>query len=228
MISRRELLLFSLGVAVLPNWARASDRQPSSIEWVSFVQHMRQLAGSKVDHDMIAQQGTQLLQRLTLDSGEFENAVSEAFETGNQYWMWQRMLKEENINGGILNIDSEQLVQLHDHPGSTGVLRIISGETEVWQFDEVTSSIGSDGKKIAKLKRLTKRLLKPGDIAVLTPDKGNIHALRAVSNRCRMLDFFIPPYQRSQRSWYEPLEKDWFNSESITCRSIPQDEYAKA
>lgn len=226
--SRSEFLLLSMAAALMPSSLLASvDKQPP-IEWNTFVSQMRQLSDSKLAPGLLAEQGAKSLQQLNLDSAEFEAAENEAFETGNQYWMWQRMLKDKNLNGGILNIDSEQLVQLHDHPGATGVLRIISGETEVWQFDKVASSIGSDGQKTTELKRVSKRLLKPGDTAVLTPDSGNIHALKAVSKQCRMLDFFIPPYQRSQRSWYEPLEKDWFNSETITCRSIPQDEYAEA
>jgi hypothetical protein len=43
-----------------------------------------------------------------------------------------------------------------------------------------------------------------------------------------MLDFFIPPYKRSQRSWYRPLDEDWFNRDKISCRKIPQDDYMDA
>jgi hypothetical protein len=65
-------------------------------------------------------------------------------------------------------------------------------------------------------------------MTVLTPQKGNIHALRAVSKQCRMLDFFIPPYQRSQRSWYVPLAENWFVEERVACRKIPQHAYTEA
>jgi quercetin dioxygenase-like cupin family protein len=140
--------------------------------------------------------------------------------------MWQRLIKEKNLNGGILTIERDQLVQLHDHPGATGILRIISGETEVWQFDELTQKQNTDGT--AELALVSHEILKPGDMAVLNPESGNIHALRALSNECSMLDFFIPPYQRSQRSWYRPLDEDWFNRDKISCRKIPQDDYMDA
>jgi len=60
------------------------------------------------------------------------------------------------------------------------------------------------------------------------PDKGNIHALKSVSKECRMLDFFIPPYERSERSWFEPLKKNWFAEETILCQKVSQHAYSKA
>jgi len=230
MISRRELLLYSLGLVFLPHEVPASDAQSSAIGWNTFIAEMRRLAdgiyAGRLDQIMMTRNGVELLHQLDTDTAEFKAAVNGAYETGNRYWLWQRMIKEQNINGGILNIDSEQLVLLHDHPGATGMLRIISGETEVWQYDKIASGIGQEGTTTAELKRVLHGVLKPGDTAVLTPDKGNIHALRAISTQCTMLDFFIPPYKTSQRSWYQPLDNSWYNSETITCRSIPQHEFA--
>ena len=229
MMNRRELLLRLLGLVLLPDKALASDIQSNTIGWNAFLAEMRKLADSittgKPGQIKIASNAVVLLQQLDMNSAEFKAAVHEAFETGNQYWFWQRMIKAQNINGGILNINSEQLVLLHDHPGASGVLRIISGETEVWQFDKIASGIGQEGSMTAELKRVSHRVLKPGDTAVLIPDRGNIHALRAISKQCSMLDFFIPPYKTSQRSWYQPLDNNWHNSETITCRSIPQHEF---
>ena len=109
------------------------------------------------------------------------------------------------------------------------MVRVISGETEVWLFDEIKAEKGkADDSGIVELVCLSRRVLKPGDTAVLTPDKGNIHALKAVSQQCSMLDFFIPPYQRSQRNWYQPLATDWFDKEKVACRKIPQHAYSEA
>lgn len=200
--------------------------------WDSFVVQMKQLADAaasgKTDSKSITEQGMRLLRQLRLDTAEFDAAVNEAYESGNQYWIWQRLLKEKHINGGILNIERERLVPLHDHPGASGMVRIISGAAEVLQYDVVALRVGHDGNKIAELKRVSQQILRPGDTALLTPDTGNIHALRAVSEQSSMLDFFIPPYQRSRRSWYEPIDDDWFNRKSISCRIIPQHEYTMA
>lgn len=201
-----------------------------NIKWSEFHDLMTALAEADANHSMsqkeIAERGMQYLKQLDITSAEFKAAVDDSYETGNRYWLWQRMIKGKNVNGGILNIDSDQLVALHDHPGATGMVRIISGETEVWQFDPATKEKNSEG--IAELVRVSHRVLKVGDMAVLNPEKGNIHALRAISGKCRMLDFFIPPYQRNERHWYEPLDANWFDKEKVACRKIPQYVYEAA
>lgn len=253
MISRRELL-FATAFSLLPGRVCASSgllsngRQNSgsnaSVSWSEFQSLMAALAEAEanagIDQQTVVESGMLYLKRLDINSAEFKHAVENSYESGNRYWLWQRLIKGRNINGGILNINSEQLVQLHDHPGATGMLRIISGQVEVWQFDEMKTWKGKQryvkgsGSKNAgvqesvELVRLTHRVLKPGDVALLTAEKGNIHALRALSQQCSMLDFFIPPYQRNQRSWYEPLVNNWFDKEKVACRKIPQDEFSMA
>lgn len=183
------------------------------------------LANSNFNEQAITEYGMQYLIHLDIHSDEFKSAVNESYESGNRYWLWQRMIKLRNINGGILNVGNDQLVQLHDHPGAIGLLRIISGETEIWQFDQVKEQHTSSGKNIVHLVRRSHRVFRAGDTAVLTPTQGNIHALKAVSKECQMLDFFIPPYERSQRSWYEPVTDKWFNKKQITCRKISQNDF---
>lgn len=255
MISRRKLLLASAASVLLPGSAFASsDKRNSStyesvtqknveiknIAWSEFRAQMTALANAEVDAEFesiierdrkldyikIAERGLNILKQLDITSAEFKQAVDASYETGNRYWLWQRMIKGRNINGGILTIDSEQLVQLHDHPGATGMVRVISGEAEVWQFDPASQKKGSGN--MTELVRVSHRVLKVGDMAVLHPEKGNIHALRAINGKCEMLDFFIPPYQRSQRSWYEPLDENWFEKKRVACKKIPQHAYLDA
>ena len=246
MISRRELLLAAGAAALLPARVMASGghvtagqdgAEQKNINWSEFQAQMTALAAAEanrsVDQKVIAERGMQVLKQLDIYSADFKEAVDASYETGNRYWLWQRLIKGQNINGGILNIDSDQLVQLHDHPGATGMVRIISGEVEAWQFDEAgqdraVTAESADKKDVTDLARVSHRILKTGDMAVLTPDRGNIHALRAISKQCSMLDFFIPPYRRSQRNWYEPLEANWFDKEKVTCRKIPQHAYMDA
>lgn len=203
-----------------------------AISWNQFQSQMIALAEEKnsIDQKTLAKRGLQYLKQLDTNSAEFKRAVELSYETGNRYWLWQRMIKEQNINGGILNINQDQIVQLHDHPGAVGMVRIISGETEVWQFDQVHDVKASKGENqnLAELVRISHRILRAGDMVVLTPNKGNIHALRTISKECSMLDFFIPPYERSQRSWYEPLDNNWFEKEKVMCKKIPQHAYTKA
>jgi len=240
--SRRQLLFVAAAAVLLPgrviaaagsqSAAQQDKAYTSAIGWSEFLARMTALADAhanlKVGQQAVVADGLRYLQQLDIGMAGFEQAVDSAFESGNRYWLWQRMIKQQNINGGILNINSEQLVQLHDHPGATGLLRIISGEVEVWQFDESADNDADSPPGVSELTRVSRNILRAGDMGVLTPDKGNIHALRSISEECRMLDIFIPPYEVSQRNWYQPESKNWFDKEKILCRRIPQHSYMDA
>ena len=230
--TRRQFLLLSMGMAcssALPLRAATADNAAAGYCWDSFVLRMRDLADDFVaglkTRDEVAQHGLEYLKALDIDSSSFAEAVAAAYESGNEFWLWQRMLKKDNVNGGVLNIDSSKLVQLHDHPGATGMLRIISGQAEVWQYDRLSTS--SDGTT-AVLKLVSRQILKPGDTAYLTPEHGNVHALRSISAECRMLDFFIPPYEQNLRTWFEPLDKNWQELPQFKSRCVSQYELARS
>lgn len=231
-VSRRRVLLLLSCAVLAPRAVLGNNGRPGSIPWSSFLQQAEQLASAaehgRLDDSQVAEQGLRLLQQLDTDGAGFEQAVNESYESGNRYWLWQRLVRQSHLNGGVLHIDRDRMVQLHDHPGATGILRVMQGEVEVWQFDAVSAHTGSNGETVAHLVRRSRRLLKPGDVASLTPGLGNIHALRAVSQQCSMLDFFIPPYNRSRRCWYEPATEDWFDKEQISCRRIPQHAFTGA
>ena len=230
MISRRQLLLTAISAAILPGRVLAELDVKKKLGWSEFKAIMIELsdadAGGKIDQRTLVEDAINAILKLDVDSDEFIQAKDYSYETGNRYWLWQRLIKQRNLNGGVLTIDNSQIVQLHDHPGATGMLRIISGEAEVWLFDELRANNTEQG--IAELERVSRRVLRAGDTAVLTPNKGNIHALKSLSTECSMLDFFIPPYERSQRSWYEPLAENWFEMEKLVCQKIPQHAYTKA
>lgn len=240
MLSRRELLLAAASLVLLPRAGLAASKLQNSIGWSDYRSLMNALAeanaGGSIDLQRITEHGLRYLKQLDITAADFKQAVDDSFETGNHFWFWQRMIKQKNLNGGILTIEADQMVQLHDHPGATGMVRIISGEAEVWLFDEmhdetagdISLGVSKEQPQTVRLKQVSRRILSVGDTAVLTPSKGNIHALRSVSNECSMLDFFIPPYERSQRSWFEPLAQNWFDKKNILCHKISQHAYTEA
>ena len=231
--SRRQFLQTTLAASVsglLSPVSLASIRN-FTLSWQQFVDQMTYLAdeyeAGRVVQQQVALRGVHWLQLLDTQDTGYRDAIEQSYESGNDLWLWQRMLKSSNLNGGILNIDSANLVQLHDHPGATGMMRILSGAAEVWQFDVDTFEQDVEPDE-AVLRRVSHRVLRAGDTAMLNPDRGNIHALRAVTAECRMLDFFIPPYERKRRTWYQPLDDNWVSSPKIRCRAISQQAFGQA
>ncbi len=211
-----------LGSPLLPGIALS---HPGSADWQAFLQQMYRLAHAH-DNDTctpasIAEQGLQSLQHLDVDSAGFRDAVENTWESGNRFWLWQRLANENGLQGGILHVERGHDVPLHDHPGATGMLRVLSGTLEVWHFNDVSGNDEHD----RVLQRVSRRTLQAGDTAALLPEQGNIHALRALSKQCSMLDFFIPPYKRSQRNWYLPAESGWRDRQNIHCQRIADNDY---
>ena len=121
----------------------------------------------------MAAQGKQLLQQLDTTEQAFQTAVQAAYESGNRFWLWQRLTRASNINGGILTIEQGEDVPLHDHPGATGMVRVLTGEVEVWQFD-----------RPAAMKQARKRCSSASHIESCTPvTLRSCHPSAAISMR---------------------------------------------
>ena len=139
MIDRRTFMLASLATALMPRAVTAGMRADKSLLWADFLGAMKQLASAcaarAITQRDMAARGVQLLRQLDVTGSDFQEAVQSSYESGNRFWLWQRLTKESGIKGGILNIEQEQDVPLHDHPGATGMVRVLTGEVEVWQFD---------------------------------------------------------------------------------------------
>jgi len=219
-----------MGMMCIPYPLLASLHVHSSLSWDEFLAGMRELSSLHTSPSTllsdVSDQGIKILRQLDVDSNSFMQAIESSYESGNRFWLWQRLVKEQGMNGGILHVENQQAIPLHDHPHAIGMLRMLSGEAEVWQFDKVSTQSATDGSQQATLRLLSHKLLKPGDTAILTPAVGNIHAVKARSPRCSMLDFFIPPYKKSERSWYTPLTGG-LNEKQLVCTQTPEHEFSQ-
>jgi hypothetical protein len=228
MLNRRDFLLASLATLCMPGSVTAGMRMQRPLSWTDYLREVKQLASAYGDRTItqtaMAARGVRLLQQLDTTDNAFQTAVHTSWESGNRFWLWQRLTKESTVKGGILTIERAHDVPLHDHPGATGLVRVLSGEVEAWQFDPAVKTTDGSGDHVA-LELVTHRVMQPGDIAVLSPDSGNIHALRARSKQCSMLDYFIPPYERSERTWYQPVNNDWHDKARISCVSISENDF---
>jgi predicted metal-dependent enzyme (double-stranded beta helix superfamily) len=228
MLNRRNFMLASLATACLPGSVTATMPVDSPLSWTQYLREMKQLASAYGERTItqgdMAARGVQLLRQLETTDDAFQAAVHASWESGNRFWLWQRLTKDSAIKGGILTIERDQDVPLHDHPGATGMVRVLTGEDEVWQFDRAAKAADNPADHDV-LELASHRVMQPGDIAVLSPDSENIHALRAHSKTCSMLDYFIPPYERSERTWYLPVENNWHEKARIACESISEDDF---
>lgn len=227
-MKRREFIASTLALTAFPVSAafNASEKTVGlSLQWDEFCSQMFALADTVDEHDFknsraVADRGMELLRQLDISSSGLQGAIENAYESGNEFWLWNRLIKEQKINAGILTV-SRKPVPLHDHPDAIGMLRILSGTVDIRQYDRI-GGISPDNTTLT-LKH--KQRLHEGDVAVLTPEIGNIHTLESVSDTCSMLDLFIPPYKKRDRHWYQPLDSNWRNKSTFSCKAIHENEF---
>lgn len=120
--------------------------------------------------------------------------------------MWSTLHQDEGTKAGLLCIDRNSPVPMHDHPGSAGVQMLLCGEVSLEQFNP--ESTNERSVRAVKLRRHRCATLHPGNISYFTATAGNIHHLHSRTRRSILLCLLIRPYQEAQRAWYFPLETD--------------------
>lgn len=95
---------------------------------------------------------------------------------------------------------------MHDHPYMYGFIKCIHGSVNVTSYSPVNQSdtqgptAGTDLLHIYAHKESDMRLAEvSGDVAVLRPEKGNIHSISAAGGPAAFIDFLIPPYNDGDR-----------------------------
>ena len=121
-------------------------------------------------------------------------------------WCWEILYLDSLVAAGLLCIDQDSPIPLHDHPGSIGIQMLLYGQLYLEQFDK--QGAGCKSKRTASLRRSHTRHLTLGDISCFSPREGNVHRLRSESPRSIQLCLLIHPYEESARAWYFPLATD--------------------
>ena len=117
MIDRRQIMLGLVSLAALATQqAPLSAALPAGkIGWLEFTGQMRELserfAAGGISQQGMEREGLALISRLDIEASSFAQAEGNAFESGNAFWLWQRMIRTRRLDGGILNIDRTQMIR---------------------------------------------------------------------------------------------------------------------
>ena len=104
-------------------------------------------------------------------------------------WHTLEMFDTPHAAVKLFLVPAQSNIPIHDHPGMTVLMRELIGRARItaWDWmDENLASVCFD------------REVKAGDpIYVTTPDAGNLHAIRAVTDFA-FVDLLVPPYAPAQ------------------------------
>ena len=89
-------------------------------------------------------------------------------------------------------------VPVHDHPGITIYMYVISGKLRIKSYNVVGEQ---EGKKI--FRQVVDNVLSAGESASLTPEHANVHSLTILEDDTQFIDAFAPPYACNDIvNWY--------------------------
>lgn len=120
-------------------------------------------------------------------------------------WQWMRLFEDSRIRIGLLAVSADQPIPMHDHPGSSGVLLLLSGSLEIVQYNLAVPYTQYQNSSPVLLQQIEDSTLTEGEATIFSDHVGNIHSLTSLESMSVVLQVLITPYQLAQRSWYFPV-----------------------
>jgi len=109
---------------------------------------------------------------------------------------------DEEIHAGVQAVAKGSPIPLHDHPGSAGIVLVLSGVVN-FQYANVVRNQGSFGLVELEIERVRNRL--PGQVCWFHADARNIHRVESMTESAVMLVIHIKQNESGQKHLYFPI-----------------------
>lgn len=142
----------------------------------------------------------------------------------NQMFDYIDVLDETpNFNIGVFLIPKGNTIPLHNHPNMFVVSKVIWGSVLINNFDKKpTNDRHLEEYDVFQVDEKEKINMKQNDIAILTPDKNNIHEVIAHEDTA-FFDIILPAYDEEENrscDYYEKLKIANSNLDDVYFRKI--------
>lgn len=112
------------------------------------------------------------------------------------------LFSDENINAGLLAVYRDKPVPFHDHPGTLGVMLVLSGAVKI-RYANLVDNPNALGPVELQITRVRERL--PGEVCWFFANDRNIHQLEATTANAVMLVAHLPHIDIDRQSFYFPI-----------------------
>jgi len=113
-----------------------------------------------------------------------------------------RLFSDDRINAGLLAVYRDKPVPFHDHPGTLGVMLVLSGAVKI-RYADLANDRGGAGPVELRITRVRERL--PGEVCWFFAHDRNIHQLEATTANTVMLVAHLPHVDVDKQSFYFPV-----------------------
>lgn len=112
------------------------------------------------------------------------------------------IFKSDFIQVKLISINPDQSLPLHDHPGTSGSMIVISGKVNAISCEQEQRS---NQLSRNKLKIMGDVILSSGGSSCFTESQHNIHSFKSLTERSVMMNVHINPFPRTQQSFFFPV-----------------------
>lgn len=193
-----------LGLLAARAWAPA--RAGAALDWPRFLDQLSALAEAQFtegwDTESYVEDVAVLMKTLDVRDRPIRRFLRQYEDTIAGRPAVRRAHDGGHFSVASLHFEPGEVIGLHDHPRMTGVILGLRGAARVTAFDR---SVHPERAGWFRLRQVADVTVRPGTHATLTPDRGNVHTLRAAV-RTTLLDVFTPPYdppRAAEFRWYE-------------------------
>lgn len=134
----------------------------------------------------------------------------------------QYLLQEiHGIRVGISVLHRDEVVQLHDHPGASGLQLVLHGKVYIENLDAVENPAG---RKLVELKSVRQSVYNAGDVASYSEHEGNIHGFKSLTPVTVMLTVSTGMDRDIKRNTYRPYNGFTSTLETHLAEVVQRDE----
>ncbi|XP_043374394.1 2-aminoethanethiol dioxygenase isoform X2 [Dermochelys coriacea] len=106
---------------------------------------------------------------------------------------YMHICETESFSMGVFLLRSGACIPLHDHPGMTGMLKVLYGSLRIACLDPLPPAAPPGARRRALLR--SRQLYTPASPpCLLSPHTDNLHQIDAVDGPAAFLDILAPPY----------------------------------
>ena len=182
--------------------------EPEELEplsWDAFLVALAAIAASQHernwDTESYVDEVGQLMQRLDPEAQPLVEAITAYADNSYDFPEITSIYEVVEFEVSVIQFEAGDVIELHNHPQMTGVILCLDGDIQIEAFNLLDEPSASGQLLLQKIDEVR---LATGELATLTPERGNIHALEAHSFTI-LLDVFTPPYadeRLEQYRWY--------------------------
>ncbi|CAF1611659.1 unnamed protein product [Didymodactylos carnosus] len=156
----------------------------------------------------------------------YENALT--FLSSKAPVFYMKLYEDNLISAGIFIIKQNHKMPIHDHPNMYGLIKVLDGHGHINAYSALGQPQTSDNENLNCTKTTSTSIHAQSDVAVLYPDRSNIHEIYATNNdHCAFLDILAPPYSNENDcSFFEVFPNPVDSTNNATCRYLLKRVYA--